>query len=152
MTPRVLTTTVFVTAAFALVIPAAWGSEPVRDNGDATQAKLEAQPSPLVIVRDHGDATAAQLVFQSAPVVARETAMKAALRAPSPGIVRDHGDATAAKLALQSAQETLPAAPTSTTGRDLEWSQLGIGFGLGMFLVVGVILAFRFTRSRTLAH
>jgi len=113
--------------------------EIVRDNGDANAARLAPQPQAsraVEVVRDHGDATAAKLGLQSSPV-----------------IVRDHGDASDAKLALQAQPESLPVASSSTTtGSDIDWSQLGIGFGLGVFLVAGVIFAFRFTRSRTLAH
>ncbi len=140
MTQRILTTTALVGAALVLSVPAAWGSEPYRDHGDATEAKLAVQPAPLAIVRDHGDATEAKL------------AAKLALQS-SPVIVRDHGDATDAKLALQSSPEIFPAEKTSrAAGRDIDWSQLGIGVGVGMLFVLGVILAVRLTRSRTLAH
>ena len=47
----------------------------------------------------------------------------------------------------------LPAStPTVTSGRDLEWPQIGIGFGLGIVLVLGLLLAARATRVRPLAH
>ena len=136
MTQRILTTTALVGAALVLSVPAAWGSEPYRDHGDATEAKLAAQSPPVTIVRDHGDATDPKLALQSSPV-----------------IIRDHGDATAAKLALQSAPETSPAGELpSPAGREIDWSQLGIGIGVGMFIVLGAILAVRLTRSRPLAH
>jgi hypothetical protein len=38
------------------------------------------------------------------------------------------------------------------SGNELDWSQLGIGFGLGLLLAVGLILAMRMTRVRRLAH
>lgn len=41
---------------------------------------------------------------------------------------------------------------TTRTGIEIEWPQLGIGFGVGMAFVLGLILALRFTRSRPLAH
>jgi hypothetical protein len=50
----------------------------------------------------------------------------------------------------------LPNGPVATTitgsGREIEWPQLGIGFGIGMALMIGLILALRLTRSRPLAH
>jgi hypothetical protein len=51
----------------------------------------------------------------------------------------------------------LPSAPVQTTatsdsGRQIEWPQLGIGFGLGILLAVGLWLAMRVTKFRPLAH
>jgi len=40
----------------------------------------------------------------------------------------------------------------SSSGRDIEWPQLGIGFGLGVALLLGLLLTIRFTRTRPLAH
>jgi hypothetical protein len=40
----------------------------------------------------------------------------------------------------------------SSSGRDIEWPQLGIGFGLGVALLLGLLLTVRFTRTRPLAH
>jgi hypothetical protein len=49
----------------------------------------------------------------------------------------------------------LPSAPTQTassdSGRQIEWPQLGIGFGLGILLVSGLWLAMR-VKFRPLAH
>jgi hypothetical protein len=43
--------------------------------------------------------------------------------------------------------------PTASgSGRELEWPQLGIGFGLGILLVAGLWAAMRMTRFRPLAH
>jgi hypothetical protein len=44
------------------------------------------------------------------------------------------------------------AAATTGSGREIEWPQVGIGFGIGMLLLLGLILAVRFTRSRPFAH
>lgn len=44
------------------------------------------------------------------------------------------------------------ATATVSSGRDLEWPQIGIGFGLGIVLVLGLLLAARATRVRPLAH
>jgi hypothetical protein len=45
-------------------------------------------------------------------------------------------------------------APVSvtTSGRDVEWPQIGIGFGVGILLAFGLYLAVRLTRARALAH
>ena len=153
MTPRILITTAAVGAAFALAVPAAWGSEPYRDRGDAADAKLALQSSPQVVIRDHGDATQAKLTWQSAPVVARERAQRAPRQSPST-VVRDHGDATQAMLAAQ-APDSSPVGQVETSFRwDINWSQVGIGIGIGagMVFIVGLILAVRFSRNQRLAH
>jgi hypothetical protein len=128
--------------------------EPVmHDHGDASQAKLLAQSSSIDVMRDHGDATQAKLTWLSAPVVARESAQRIDRRS-TPPVVRDHGDATQAKLVAQSSGigATGEVEATSSSGSDFNWSQLGIGFGVGIFLVGGVILAVQFTRNQRLAH
>jgi hypothetical protein len=153
MTRKSLTTTVAVGAAFAFAVPAGWANEPYRDHGDATDAKLALQsaPAPLVVIRDHGDATDAKLALQSSPVVARENAQRGYLRSPSE-IIRDHGDATQAKLAARSPDMTPAGEFKPTSSWDINWSQLGVGFGIGMFFVLGLFLAVRLTRSQRLAH
>ena len=40
----------------------------------------------------------------------------------------------------------------SDSGREIEWSQIGMGFGLGILLAIGLFLAMRSTRVRHLAH
>jgi hypothetical protein len=42
--------------------------------------------------------------------------------------------------------------PVASTGRDIDWSQVGIAFGIGIALALGLILALRATRQRPLAH
>jgi hypothetical protein len=41
---------------------------------------------------------------------------------------------------------------TSGSGRDVQWSQVGIGFGLGVLLVTGLLLVLRIPRIRQPAH
>ena len=40
----------------------------------------------------------------------------------------------------------------TSSGREIEWPQLGIGFGLGIVLLLGLLLAIRVSRARPLAH
>jgi hypothetical protein len=48
---------------------------------------------------------------------------------------------------------TTPAdVPVATSGRDVEWPQIGIGFGIGIALAIGLGLSLKATRPRTLAH
>lgn len=145
MTRTIFLVTGIVLTALAVAVPSALGQggratvpfgPVIHDHGDATQAKLELQSRPLV-VRDHGDATQAKLTRLSAPVIAGES-------------VRDHGDAEQAKLAAQSPGTA--SAVESTSNWELSWSELGIGLGVGIFLVGGLILAVQFTRNQRLAH
>lgn len=39
-----------------------------------------------------------------------------------------------------------------TTGREVEWPQVGIGLGIALLFGLGVVLAIRYTRVRPLAH
>ena len=41
---------------------------------------------------------------------------------------------------------------SADTGSRLEWPELGIGFGFGILLAVGLFLAMRMTKVRPLAH
>lgn len=47
-----------------------------------------------------------------------------------------------------------PSTPvaTSTSAREIEWPQIGAGFGIGILLGLGMLLAVRATRIRPLAH
>lgn len=47
---------------------------------------------------------------------------------------------------------SVPAPVTVSSGRELEWPQIGIGFGVGIVLVLGLYLAMKATRPRPLAH
>jgi hypothetical protein len=42
--------------------------------------------------------------------------------------------------------------PVATSGRDVEWPQIGIGFGIGIALALLLGLSLKATRPRTLAH
>ncbi len=41
---------------------------------------------------------------------------------------------------------------SSSSGRDIAWSQLGIGLGIGIILAFGLMLALKATRQRPLVH
>jgi hypothetical protein len=103
-------------------------------------------------------------------VVERAVAQKQG-RAPTPGSYPDVVErAVAQKLGSESAlgsypdvleravaaRETgnaLPAPVRATgSGRELEWPQIGIRFGVGIVLMLGLWLALRLLRGRPLAH
>ncbi len=49
--------------------------------------------------------------------------------------------------------DSLPSPTVSvSSGSEIEWPQLGIGFGLGILLVAGLWLMMRMTKGRPLAH
>ena len=137
MTRTIFLITSITITALAVAVPSAFGNAIIHDHGDATQAKLVAQTSPSEIIRDHGDATQAKLTRLSGPVV-------------TPEILRDHGSAEQAKLDAQSSGTT--SVVESTSGSELDWSQLAIGFGVGMLLVLGLVVGVQFARNERLAH
>jgi hypothetical protein len=47
---------------------------------------------------------------------------------------------------------TSAQAVSQSSGSDIEWPQLGIGFALGILLAIGLSLAIRMTKHRQLAH
>lgn len=54
---------------------------------------------------------------------------------------------------FQIDQSNVPASTSvSSSGREIEWPQVGIGFGVGLMLLLGVALTLRATHSRPFAH
>ena len=52
-----------------------------------------------------------------------------------------------------SIPSNLPSPTVSvSSGSEIEWPQLGIGFGFGILLVAGLWLTMRMTKGRPLAH
>jgi hypothetical protein len=41
---------------------------------------------------------------------------------------------------------------TISSGREIEWPQIGVGLGIGIVLVLGLILGLKATRNPPLAH
>ena len=149
MTPRI--TLIIGTALAALtIVPAAFG-----------EGRLAGSPGPA----------AAPDWFERAALVA-ESNTRAVVRPDSHDIIRSVGpgylDAadralridvvvpTAYADAFERSAPPRGAMPTSvaseSSGSDRDWSQLGIGFGIGLLLAIGLYLAMRFTRIRTFAH
>ena len=46
---------------------------------------------------------------------------------------------------------SVPVAVT-TSGSEIEWPQLGLGFGLGLLLAFGLVVSLRFAHVRQPAH
>jgi hypothetical protein len=45
-----------------------------------------------------------------------------------------------------------PAPVSSPSGNEVEWPQIGVGFAVGILLILGIGLVLRYTRIRPLAH
>ena len=158
----------------------------VHDHGNATEARLLLKSPTIGIVRDDGDATQAKLAWLSGPVVVGEDALRSLGRPDrvtaqtaashyTPQDVQRMSDSYAARggdlTNVPSSSYYLPqqieamsqgwaarggtgseTVRLSGDGRHIEWSQIGIGFGIGMLLAIGLGLSLRATRPRTLAH
>jgi hypothetical protein len=97
-------------------------------------------------------------------VDARERSFGAKLQAQlgtgsSPDVVQRAVDARGGSIIEPVRDDRFRIDPTSgpspvsvTSGRDLEWPQLGVGFVVGLLLAMGLYLTVRLTRIRPLAH
>ena len=52
----------------------------------------------------------------------------------------------------ESRLPVLEPVTATTSGREMEWQQIGLGFGLGLLLAVGLVLGRRFAHVRQPAH
>jgi hypothetical protein len=163
MKRRILTTATAVGAILVLGVPTAWGSgEPVRDHGDATQAKLAVQPSSIEIVRDHGDATQAKLMLERSletqPVVtsAPDWFERAAAAAERNSALVPFVEVDAFERADRGMVATPPPSTESGTnlesGTDIAWLEIVVGLGMGLALGFGLYVLLRYSRRRQLAH
>lgn len=164
MTPKISHITAVAAAAFALAAPAAWGG-PYPDAFERAVSARETGRSGLASMPD-----------------AFERAVLASQRGPGRAVPADaHGRAALAGDRGQPAVSTYPdaferhayagstlrvvsdshqrATPASTpvagpvsTGRDIEWPQIAIGFGIGVLLSLALMTALRLGRTRPLAH
>ena len=138
MTPKISFTIAVVGAALAFAVPAfgdSWGA-------DRNQASVHVSPD----LADRADAARQQEL--SSMLDARERAFVAkseATRIVSTDPVRDD------RFQLDPSSLPAPAAAISSA-RHIEWLQIGIGFGGGALLVIGLFLAMRMTGVRQPAH
>ena len=134
MTPKIPFITAVVGAALVFAVPAfgdSWGA-------DRNQATVHV--SPDLVDR----AVAARQQDLSSTLDAREQSFAAksdATTSVAPVPVRDD------RFRLDPASIPTPAA-TIGSAREIEWLQIGMGFGGGVLLAVGLFLAMRMTRVR----
>jgi hypothetical protein len=118
------------------LVPAAWGMFPEVVEGTAPTA-----PS----------------VYVDAPGRALPAATPAVVHSDSFQRVDLGGGVTRPTVLVDSHDRTTPVGSTTATsatssGTEIEWSQIGAGFGLGILLALGLALMVRASRIRPVAH
>ncbi len=138
MTVKISFITAIVGAALVLAVPAfgdAWGADQneatVRVSPDLADRVAAARQQELTSMLDGRERSFA----------AKSVAMTVTTLDP----VRDD------RFRLDPSSIATPAA-TISTARDVEWLQIGMGFGGGILLALGLFLAMRMTRVRQAAH
>ena len=138
MTRRITLISVVVGAALVLAVPAlgdSWGA-------DRSQASVRVSP-------DLGDrAAAARQQELFAVLDARERAL-ATGRGASPAATPEPAHDDHFRFAPSSVPT--PVAASDANG-GIDWSQLGIGFAVGVLLMIGLMIAMRMPRARQPAH
>ena len=161
MTPKISLVTVV--AAALVAVPAAWGQ---GQPADAFERAVAAQSgsSPIVSPDAVDRALAATLALQSAPIVSPDAVDRMRTFSTSSPIASpdaferavaataDYGNRIVFDDRFNEPVSVPVAGSSINSGRDLEWPQIGIGFGLGIVLALGLFVAMRYSRTRPLAH
>jgi hypothetical protein len=138
MTPKFSFITAVVGAALVLAVPAfgdSWGA-------DRNQASVHVSPDLI----DRAIAVRQQELSRMLDARERSFAAKSDAKSIVPPVpVRDD------RFRLDPSSIPTPAA-TIKSARDVEWLQIGFGFGGGVLLALGLFLALRMTRVRQPAH
>jgi hypothetical protein len=165
MIRRISLITAVVGCALVVGVPAAWGGSWHwgdswhLDHGEQTIAVSPDRLERAVLARELSSRAGARKypnVLERAVSAEQEGSglggpyrdafERAALAGTSqPGVIADSHDRIAPSTPTTSAS-------VASSGREVEWSQLGIGFGLGILLAFGLVLAARLTRFRPLTH
>jgi hypothetical protein len=138
MTPRITLISALVGAALVLAVPA------LADSWGADRGQPTVPVSPDLADR----AASAQQKELFAVLDARERAF-ATSRTASTAVTPDraHDD----HFRFDPTSVPTPLAPTASRG-GIDWSQLGIGFAVGVLLMLGLMAAMRMPRARQPAH
>jgi hypothetical protein len=107
------------------------------------RATLANQPVVGLVSRPDSHETTAQFTYQDAADRASRISTT-----PTRDVVLLSGDD---HTSFQPVKQPAPVV-SSGSGRDIAWSQLGIGLGIGIVLAFGLTLALKATRQRPLAH
>ena len=176
MTPKISLVTVVAVALVA--VPAAWGSQQQSNprgmlaSDSVESARHQAEPFNLrhVLASDSVESARQQAEPLNLRNVLASDSVESAKAESQPINLRDvlasdsveaYGSAgTSVDRRIVGDNYREPPKPVnrpttiaaSDSGREIEWTQIGMGFGLGILLAVGLFLAMRSTRSRQLAH
>ena len=158
MTPKISLVVIPVLAGLALV-PAAWGNHQYGDAAYQAESSVPQSNLRAVLASDSVESaiSAREQVVASQPfnlrdVLASDSAESAlaakasSLAFPERRLVGDNYRDVSKPV---SRPTTIAA---SDSGREIEWPQIGMGFGLGVLLALGLVVAMRYTRIRPLAH
>ena len=152
-----------VATAFVLAVPAAWGEgQPVDQSQGSNLALTDAHDRAFAVKLNTfpsgDDHVRIQSRSSSSPMLdahERGAAIGRDQMVPVDASVRDV--ATTRVISgddhVRIDLADLPVSvPSASSGREIEWPQLGVGLGLGLVLAFGLFLAVRYTRARPLAH
>jgi hypothetical protein len=144
MSPKISLTTAVAAAALVFGVPAAFGQGPDAFER-AVNAREQSSLGQVASYRDAFERAALAGVRGPAAVSSYPDAFeRAALGGSTVSVVSDSHD--------RMASPPTPAVQPISTGRDVEWPQIGIGFAIGVLLALGLGMALRLTRTRQLAH
>ena len=179
MTRKISLITATVGAALVLGVPAAWGNHQYGDafyraepatvhvSPDLVDRAVAAEQNRLSSMLDARETALGENLGNQkvSPLDARERSFGAKLEVQlSGGSYPDVIDRTVAaqgttrppvgdfdRFRIDHSNVPVPVSATSS-GREIEWPQIGIVFGIGLILILGLVLAMRATRTPPLAH
>jgi hypothetical protein len=143
--------TATVAAALVLAVPA-WADDWGRDGeqpavrispdlADRAEAALQRRNATVLDARERSFSTKR---IDTSQVATNPDWFE---RAAAAAVRDDVAAITAASASPDVADES-----SARSGREVEWSQLGAGFGIGLLLALGAYAGVRIARSRPLAH
>jgi len=153
MTPKISLIIGIAVTALAFGVPTALGERQLVGPTDAVayfyaneRATLAQQGDPPA---QQGDSPASAAFYANESLTRTGQDAVAAFYANERATLVEQGSSSAGSRNPDSASS--PIVSTSSAS-EIEWQQLGIGFGLGILLVAGLWLAMRMTKGRPLAH
>jgi hypothetical protein len=160
MNPKISLIIGIAVTALALGVPTALGERqlvgPSESNGvtyfHANERATLAQPSDSPAQQSDSPASAAFYANESVTRAGQDAV--AAFYANERATLVEQGSSSVGsrdQVRLDPNSVSTPTVSTSS-GSEIEWRQLGIGFGLGILLVAGLWLTMRMTKGRPLAH
>ena len=147
MTPKISLIIGIAVTALAFGVPTALGERQLV-GPPATLAQLSDSPAHL------GDSPATAAFYTDESVSrTRQEAMAVWRAGEGATLVEQASSSVGSRDEVRLDPNNVPSpAVSGSSGSEIEWPQLGIGFGLGILLVVGLWLAMRMTKVRGLAH